>query len=166
VRVICLQANFSLILGSLFHWLHCLTYKLLKEVFNAEASPLFEHPELKFGVLPRLYYAVLILHRVIYAVAVVCLNTLVVRLSILTVSTFLVTSTLTLYLALSVLTQVRHTGTSLREYLGSEPLLPLPSAERDWSFQQVSRRRSGYFKTHDHCAHSPRSVNVISAVEH
>jgi hypothetical protein len=102
VRVISFQAILSWILcGVCFIGFAALTYKLVKEAFNAEASPLFQHPELKSGVLPRLYYAVMILHRVVYAVAVVCLDSPVVQLSILTVSTFLVTSTqLTLYLTI------------------------------------------------------------------
>jgi hypothetical protein len=80
---------------------------------------LFQHPELKSGVLPRLYYAVVILHRVVYAVAVVCLDAPVVQLSILTVSTFLVTSTqLALYLITvrpysKIGIQAQHFGSTL-----------------------------------------------------
>jgi hypothetical protein len=120
VRVISFQAILSWILcGVSFIGFAALAYNLIKEAFNAEASPLFQHPELKSGVLPRLYYAVLILHRVIYAVAVVCLDAPVVQLSILTVSTFLVTSTqLALYLITvrpysSVVTQAQHFGSTL-----------------------------------------------------
>jgi hypothetical protein len=120
VRVVSFQAVLS--------WIFCgvcgigftvLAYKLVKEALNAEPSPLFQHPELKSGVLPRLYYAVVILHRVIYAVAVVCLDSPLVQLSILSISTFLVTSTqLALYLVKvrpysRVGIQAQHFGSTL-----------------------------------------------------
>jgi hypothetical protein len=118
VRVVSFQAVLSWILCVIFFLgLTVLAVKLFREAPNCEsASPLFQHPELKPGRLPRLYYAFLILHRLIYAGAIVFLDSPGVQMAILAGSTFLViTRQLSFYLIivrpyLSFGVQLQHFG--------------------------------------------------------
>jgi hypothetical protein len=118
VRVVSFQAVLSWVLCLIFFLgLTVLAVKLFREAPNYEsASPQFKHPELKSGRLPRLYYSFLILHRLIYAGAIVFLDSPGVQMTILAASTFLVSPRqLSLYLIIvrpySVISvQLQHFG--------------------------------------------------------